>query len=323
MLRASELELPKHCESDIDRRAHVWEYRATRIALCGIARTAIVSPLMRIETMNTTPQLSRELSSELADYIENIPSSVSDIEGLLSDKEMRFLALVTGTKLADGEVLEIGSYQGKSTAILAGAAKLAGDSRIAAIDPLHEEHLIANAADRGFNSLRAAFDHNLSSRGLREMVDFRQDFSQNVSPTWDRPLRFLWIDGDHRYDGTVIDFEGFAPHLADGGIVAFHDTLNHFEGSLRVFMERVLLSPHYGPCGVVGSISWARYFEDPKQAESYAGDKLKLYRRLAPLAPLLAFGRKPSGVKAKWFKLLRSRVPRREIAPQDWLKKVA
>lgn len=278
-------------------------------------RSLLWAPQMKIPT----PQLS----SELASYIESVPSLVSDIEGLLSDKEMRFLALVAGTKLAAGEVLEIGSYQGKSTTILAGAAKLAGDTRMTAIDPLNEQHLIDNAAERGFRSLREAFDHNIASRGHAEMVDFRQDFSEKVSPGWDRPLRFLWIDGDHRYDGTVVDFEGFSPHLSDGAIVAFHDTLNHFEGSLRVFMERVLLSPHYGPCGVVGSISWGRYFENPEQAEPYAAEKLKLYRRLAPLAPLLAFGRKPTGLSAKWFKLLRSRVPRRELAPESWLQKVA
>jgi predicted O-methyltransferase YrrM len=43
----------------------------------------------------------------------------------------------------------------------------------------------------------------------------------------DRRLDFLFIDGDHTYDGVRADFEMYAPLVRRGGIVAFHDIAKH------------------------------------------------------------------------------------------------
>ena len=72
-------------------------------------------------------------------------------------------------------------------------------------------------------------------------------------------IRLLWIDGDHTYAGCKEDFDLFSPFLADGGVVAFHDTLNTFEGPIRVFVEEVLRSDRFGACGFVHSISWGQF----------------------------------------------------------------
>jgi cephalosporin hydroxylase len=38
-----------------------------------------------------------------------------------------------------------------------------------------------------------------------------------------RPLDFLFIDGDHSYEGVKQDFADYAPLVRSGGLVAFHD----------------------------------------------------------------------------------------------------
>jgi len=38
---------------------------------------------------------------------------------------------------------------------------------------------------------------------------------------------FLFIDGDHTYDGVKADFELYSPLVRKGGIVAFHDIMIH------------------------------------------------------------------------------------------------
>ena len=38
-----------------------------------------------------------------------------------------------------------------------------------------------------------------------------------------RPVDFLFIDGDHSYDGVWADFRMYSPLVRPGGIVAFHD----------------------------------------------------------------------------------------------------
>jgi cephalosporin hydroxylase len=38
-----------------------------------------------------------------------------------------------------------------------------------------------------------------------------------------RAVDFLFIDGDHRYEGVKADFELYSPLVRDGGLVGFHD----------------------------------------------------------------------------------------------------
>jgi cephalosporin hydroxylase len=47
-----------------------------------------------------------------------------------------------------------------------------------------------------------------------------------------REIDFLMIDGDHTYEGVRQDFEMYAPLMADGSPIAFHDILPHPEDSL-------------------------------------------------------------------------------------------
>lgn len=42
-----------------------------------------------------------------------------------------------------------------------------------------------------------------------------------------RPVDFLFIDGDHSYEGVRSDFELYASLARPGGLVAFHDILPH------------------------------------------------------------------------------------------------
>ncbi len=44
----------------------------------------------------------------------------------------------------------------------------------------------------------------------------------------DNKLDFLFIDGDHSYEGVKKDFEDFSPLVRPGGIVAFHDIIPDF-----------------------------------------------------------------------------------------------
>jgi predicted O-methyltransferase YrrM len=39
----------------------------------------------------------------------------------------------------------------------------------------------------------------------------------------DQQVDFLFIDGDHSYEGVRQDFEHFAPFVREGGLIAFHD----------------------------------------------------------------------------------------------------
>ena len=264
----------------------------------------------------------RKLPDNFDSFTENLLKEAETIEGYLSPNEMRFLALLAACPTAEGDVLEIGSFKGKSTVILAKAAALADENaKIHAVDPM----TAPSETDpdlRGDETSFTDFQKNLKAHAVADRIEFHQTFSYDLAKTWNRPLRFLWIDGDHTYKGTKLDFDGFAPHLADGAIVAIHDVLHEFDGGIRVYMEDILLSPSFGAGGFCGSIGWAQFHRDENAGWQFREAKLKLYRRLSRLIPHIVFKKELKGFEKKIYKLKRSRVPHSAINPAEWLKMV-
>ena len=52
-----------------------------------------------------------------------------------------------------------------------------------------------------------------------------------------RPIDFLFIDGDHTYQGVSRDFDLYHPFVRPGGIIAFHDIVKHPAG-IRCEVDR-------------------------------------------------------------------------------------
>lgn len=258
---------------------------------------------------------------DFQDFVEATLLDAEKVEGFLSPREMRFLCLLGAVPTASGEILEIGSFKGRSTVILAKASALAGDGPINAVDPM----TAPSETDpdlKGEESSYDAFVSNINAHNVAERVKLHRTYSHELAKAWERPIRVLWIDGDHTYDGTRADFEGFAPYLADGAIVAIHDVLHEFEGGIRVFIENVLLSRNFAACGFCGSIAWAQFVRDESLALEWRDRKLTLYRKLAPLVRFLALEKRPTGLEKKLYKLYRSRVPRSAVDPAAWVRTI-
>jgi len=50
-------------------------------------------------------------------------------------------------------------------------------------------------------------------------------------------IDFLFIDGDHRYEGVKTDFEMYFPLVRSGGLIALHDIVHH-KGRKDVQVDR-------------------------------------------------------------------------------------
>jgi predicted O-methyltransferase YrrM len=59
-----------------------------------------------------------------------------------------------------------------------------------------------------------------------------------VSDVVDDGVDFLFIDGDHTYDGVKQDFEMYREMVSDGGIIAFHDIATHPDDQQEVQHRR-------------------------------------------------------------------------------------
>lgn len=191
------------------------------------------------------------------------------VEGFLSDDEAVYLMRLAARGGGRGAIVEIGSYHGKSTVLLAHAARAAGREPVVAIDP----HL-GGAVD--------PFHDTLARGGVTGHVTPLVATSDAAAETWRDPIRLLWIDGSHTYDQVRRDFNTWTPFLVDGGIVAFHDTYE-YEGVRRVIDEEVTPSSDLVLVGLVDTI--AAFRREPRPSVSSRMRKLamragrKLYSR--------------------------------------------
>jgi hypothetical protein len=235
--------------------------------------------------------------------------------GFLTEREGRFLALAAAATPASGTILEIGSFKGKSTVGLATIAARYGLSPIVTVDP-HTAPALTDPDLAGQPSSWDAFTDTVTRAGVTAFVEAHRAYSRDLARDWRRPIRFLWVDGDHTYAGTREDWELFGPHVVPGGLVAFHDVLHAYEGPLRIFVEEVLRSDAFGPAGVCGSIGWAQF--RPKDGAAFRRERLALARRAGRLIPLVKQGGRPRGPARLLYQGLRVLVPHAAPRPADW-----
>ena len=121
---------------------------------------------------------------------------VADTTGYLSEREARFLMPLAACTPADGVILEIGSFKGRSTVALASIAKHYDRGKVIAVDP----HTAPSATDPDLQGQTTSFDDFLSNvhrAGVADVVEPHRMYSRELAPNFDRPIRVLWIDGDH------------------------------------------------------------------------------------------------------------------------------
>lgn len=193
-----------------------------------------------IGTMKESPTSDLLTIFPLLDRIKNI-------EGWLSDKEADLL-LATAIKACHTLprphcIVEVGSYQGKSTVVLGSVAKaLFPETKVYAIDP-HEG--VVGATDQGLQQVPPTlnnFKKNIENAGLSEVVVLLKDYSYRVD--WQDTISFLFIDGLHDYPNVARDFWKFSPFLITGSYVAFHDYAYYYPG-VQALVDEILGSGEY------------------------------------------------------------------------------
>lgn len=147
-------------------------------------------------------------------------SSTQDIRKLLvvpdedaatpiKDSEAQFIHdFLVSNKIQ--KTLEVGLAYAKSAAHIIAAT----ENKHIAIDPFQDNYQRLGLT-------------NIDNLGLTNYLDFREDFSHNVLPQLlieKAKFEFIFIDGDHKFDGEFIDFYYSDLLLESNGFVLLHDT---------------------------------------------------------------------------------------------------
>ncbi len=132
-------------------------------------------------------------------------------------------------------IVEVGSFVGRSTIVLARGSMAGHGVAVYAVDP-HEAVRGALGIEYGPQD-RAAFFANLLQAEVTEVVRPIGLASIAAARAWERPIAMLFVDGDHHYDAVRADFEAWSPHVISGGAILFHDALNPKLGVQQVVAE--------------------------------------------------------------------------------------
>lgn len=129
-------------------------------------------------------------------------------------------------------LLEVGTYCGRSTILLADAARAAGSTALT-VDhhrgseeqqpgwEYHDPTVVDPEVGR-MDTL-PTFRRTLHAAGLEEHVVALVGRSPQVAAVWGGPLGLVFIDGGHTDEHANGDYEGWAPHVAEGGLLVIHD----------------------------------------------------------------------------------------------------
>lgn len=133
-----------------------------------------------------------------------------------------------------GDLLEIGTYCGKSTIYLAAAAVAAGPDRmVITVDhhrgseeqqpgwEYHDPNLVDPAV--GLMDTLPSMRRTLHAAGVEDRVIAVVGRSPAVARRWTQPVALVFIDGGHTEEHAQGDYEGWAPHVMPGGLLVVHD----------------------------------------------------------------------------------------------------
>jgi hypothetical protein len=135
-------------------------------------------------------------------------------------------------------IVEIGYYLGYSAIMFASAiAASSHPGKVVSVD----------IVDRPQGRQAMSIQGQLAQLHTLIIGDSRKVINE-VLAQLDGPIDLLLIDGDHSYEGCRSDFENYMPHVAEDGLVLFHD--NYFP-PIRQVLEQC------SGWGLVNLAGWA------------------------------------------------------------------
>jgi len=222
--------------------------------------------------MNTTIPIT----SQIEQAVKDIPGW-SPIDQLLS-----LFTLSFSCAHLNGDILELGSWCGRSAVALGMAARLTGNTQVHYIDLFPEKNDWIRNKDGTYSfavslngrqygayqdqtvweepylrdvvpfyerwpSPLSAFNHFIRENDLQACVKpYRSDLDTFAAQApKDLRLRLAFIDGDHSYDAVCKDISTIEKFLLPSGWICFDDAFSTYDGVNQAIRVKILESGNY------------------------------------------------------------------------------
>ena len=164
--------------------------------------------------------------------------AVDGVEGWMSVDQARALHRAARVCPPDGTIVEIGSFQGRSTVVLAMAAP--DTATVVAIDP----HAGNDRGPQQIEGYQAAasddytrFHANLATAGVADRVTHLRMYADRALAEVSGEIDVLYVDGAHRYGPARADIGGWGDRVHDGGVMLIHDAFSSVGVTLAIARE--------------------------------------------------------------------------------------
>ena len=217
--------------------------------------------------------------------IKEIEEISSGIDGWTPvDQLYTLFLLVFLTSNLEGDIVEIGSWCGRSTVILGLAARSHGPSIVHAIDlfpekedwsqnkdgsysfmvQVNDSHAIGGYKDqtvwqkpyvndiepvyRENKSVLTIFKKNIAQHGLQDLVIPHKGDSTVIDKVIQSPIRLAFIDADHSYESVCNDIRNVEKYLTKGGYICFDDAFSCYDGVNKAINDMIISNDNYDIC---------------------------------------------------------------------------
>jgi len=217
--------------------------------------------------------------------IQQIEAVANTIPGWTPvDQLFTLYSLAVASAPVGGDILEIGSWCGRSAAILALAARATPGTRVTAIDLFpakddwsqnpdgsysfkvnlpkvgevggyQEQTVWKEPFERDiapiyakYNSVHDVFVESMQKHGLADLVDTHRGDASVIASLPKLRARLAFIDGDHSYDAVCRDIQHVESVLLPGGWICFDDAFSHYDGVNAAIEDRIIGSGRYVLC---------------------------------------------------------------------------
>jgi hypothetical protein len=223
--------------------------------------------------MSTTPVVAR-----IEEMVRNVPGW-SPHDQLVALFNLAYLSDL------DGDIIELGSWCGRSATALGLAAKLSGRTTVHAVDLFPERTDWRQNGDGTFSFAVTVNGRTVEAYGAQSV--WAEPYHRDIAPIYEhhtgildvfqdtiarnglsdvvRPYRgnlqmfaesapgdlrckLAFIDGDHSYEAVTADIAAVERFLVPGGWISFDDAFSCYDGVDQAISEHIVDSGRYDRC---------------------------------------------------------------------------